>query len=133
MTEGTILSGSVRFRLDGRVKTVSRPVTGAALHSIAGNPTGLTSGGVAVPNDFKPFALIQDQELVSTHVLRDNRRPVSHAASSPVESSPVESSPVESSPDPDLIVDRARVQADEANLAIDKARVVADTTTFQKL
>ena len=41
ITEGSTPSGSVRFKLDGNVKTINKPVTGAALHVLAGNPASL--------------------------------------------------------------------------------------------
>jgi hypothetical protein len=57
--------GHVRFLLDGKVKTLSVPVTGVALHAIAGNPASLTSGGKEVPNNAEPFELKEDQEFLS--------------------------------------------------------------------
>lgn len=58
-------TGHIRFLLDGNVKTLSSPVTGAALHAIAGNPTSLTSGGQEVPNNNEPFDLKEDQQFLS--------------------------------------------------------------------
>ena len=58
-------TGHIRFLLDGNVKTISSPVTGAALHAIAGNPTSLTSGGQEVPNNNEPFDLKEDQQFLS--------------------------------------------------------------------
>ena len=132
ITEGTIPSGSVRFKLNGLTKSINLPVTGAELHRLAGNPATLITGDVAVPNTSAPFVLTQDAELVSTFVLRDNRRPVEH---SPKEHSPVEErSPVEHSPEDNVLsIDEARVAADKLTLANDEKRVVADTTTFHKL
>lgn len=70
ITEGSTPSGSIRFKLNGKVKTISRPVTGAALHVLAGNPATLTAdGGGAIPNSHEPFDLKQDQELHSKHHL----------------------------------------------------------------
>jgi hypothetical protein len=68
-SEGITPSGSssIRFYLDGNVKTVNRPVTGAALHVVAGSPASLTAeGGGEVPNSFEPFELKEDQKLTST-------------------------------------------------------------------
>ena len=129
--EGSIPSGSVRFKLNGLTKTINFPVSGAALHLLAGSPTTLVSGDVAVPNTQAPFTLMQDQELISTHALGGAKPAV---ASSPVEHSPVEHSPVEHSPAPDVLAtDEARVVADTAKLTADEATLVADTTTFHKL
>ena len=50
ITEGSTPSGSVRFKLDGNVKTVNKPVTGAALHVLAGNPASLVGSAGPVPN-----------------------------------------------------------------------------------
>ena len=57
--------GHIRFKLDGHVKTLSAPITGAALHAIAGNPSSLTTGGKEVPNDSEPFDLKEDQQFLS--------------------------------------------------------------------
>jgi hypothetical protein len=70
INEANIRTGSIRFRLDGNVKTINRPVTGAALHVLAGNPATLTAdGGGAVPNSYEPFELKEDAELHSKHHL----------------------------------------------------------------
>ena len=119
--EGSIPSGSVRFKLNGLTKTINFPVSGAALHLLAGNPTTLESGDVAVPNTQAPFTLVQDQELISTHTL-GGTKPA--AASSPVEHSPASDV---------LAIDEARVVADTAKLTVDETTLVADTTTFHKL
>jgi hypothetical protein len=119
--EGSIPSGSVRFKLNGLTKTINFPVSGAALHLLAGNPTTLVSGGVAVPNTPAPFTLVQDQELISTHTLGGTKPAV---ASLPVEHSPASDV---------LAIDEARVVADTAKLTADETTLVADTTTFHKL
>ena len=62
--------GHIRFILDGKVKTLSSPVTGAALHIIAGNPMSLSSGGAEVPNNGEPFNLVPDQEFISKFQLK---------------------------------------------------------------
>ena len=68
LKEGTgHTGGSVRFKLNGQVKTINHPVTGAALHALAGSPTSLTAGGKKVPNDHEKFHLAHDEELVSEH------------------------------------------------------------------
>ena len=67
ITEGTRQSGSVRFRLNGQVKTINHPITGAALHVLAGNPTSLTMGGREIPNSSETVDLKEDQELTSKH------------------------------------------------------------------
>ena len=59
--------GHVRFKLDGVVKTLPEPITGLALHTIAGHPSSLTSEGVPVPKDHTPFDVSEDQEFVSAH------------------------------------------------------------------
>ena len=61
--------GHIRFLLDGNVKTIPLPVTGASLHAIAGNPTSLTSGGVEVPNNNDAFELKEDATLISKFTL----------------------------------------------------------------
>jgi hypothetical protein len=119
--EGSIPSGSVRFKLNGLTKTINFPVSGAALHLLAGNPTTLVSGDVAVPNTQAPFTLTQDQELISTYTLGGTKPAVA-------------SSPVQHSPAPDVLaIDEARVVKDTAKLTADEATLVADTTTFHKL
>jgi hypothetical protein len=124
--EGSIPSGSVRFKLNGLTKTINFPVSGAALHLLAGNPTTLVSGDVAVPNTQAPFTLVQHQELISTHTLGGTKPAAAF--------SPVEHSPVEHSPAPNVLaIDEARVVADTAKLTGDEATLVADTTTFHKL
>jgi hypothetical protein len=111
----------VRFKLNGLTKTINLPVSGAALHLLAGNPTTLVSGDVAVPNTQAPFTLVQDQELVSTHTLGGTKPAVA-------------SLPVEHSPAADVLaIDEARVVADTAKLTADETTLVADTTTFHKL
>ena len=125
--EGSIPSGSVRFKLNGLTKTINFPVSGAALHLLAGNPTTLVSGGVAVPNTQAPFTLVQDQEFISTHTL-GGLNPLSLLRRT------VEHSPVEHSPASDVLAfDEARIVADTAKLTGDEATLVADTTTFHKL
>lgn len=74
ITEGSIPSGSVRFKLDGKVKTVNKPVTGAALHVLAGNPASLAGPAGAVPNDHEPYDLKHDAELHSKHHLAQPQR-----------------------------------------------------------
>ena len=74
ITEGSTPSGSVRFKLDGNVKTVNKPVTGAALHVLAGNPASLTGPAGPVPNDHEPYDLKHDAELHSKHHLAQPQR-----------------------------------------------------------
>ncbi len=59
--------GSVRFRLNGQVKTANNPVTGAALWKIAGNPKTLVRAATPVPNDYAFYGLTQDQVLTATY------------------------------------------------------------------
>ena len=63
-------TGMVRFKLDGPVKTVNTPVTGAQLHRMAGAidgyPVKLKAGGSEVPDNDEPFEIKQDQELSTT-------------------------------------------------------------------
>ncbi len=63
MISDTVDTGHIRFYLDGVVKTLSRPVTGAALHAIAGCPAYLVSDGKDVPNNNEHFDLKQDQDV----------------------------------------------------------------------
>ena len=62
--------GRIRFKLDGSVRSIDEPVTGAALHRLAGEtdgyPVNLKTGGVDVPNDDEPFDLEFDQEFTTT-------------------------------------------------------------------
>jgi hypothetical protein len=85
--------GSIRFVLDGKVKTLSAPITGAALHTIAGNPTSLTSGGQEVPNNNEPFELKEDQQFLSKFELaKPAKLPadgVEHTPAAPVAGSKV--------------------------------------------
>ena len=74
ITEGSTPSGSVRFKLDGNVKTVNKPVTGAALHVLAGNPASLVGPAGPVPNDHEPYDLKHDAELHSKHHLAQPQR-----------------------------------------------------------
>ena len=74
ITEGSTPSGSVRFKLDGNVKTVNKPVTGAALHVLAGNPPSLVGPAGPVPNDHEPYDLKHDAELHSKHHLAQPQR-----------------------------------------------------------
>jgi hypothetical protein len=74
ITEGSTPSGSVRFKLDGNVKTVNKPVTGAALHVLAGNPASLVGPAGPVPNDHEPYDLPHDAELHSKHHLAQPQR-----------------------------------------------------------
>ena len=74
ITEGSIASGSVRFKLDGKTKTANRPVTGAALHVLAGNPASLEGPAGPVPNDYEPYDLKDDAELHSKHHLAQPQR-----------------------------------------------------------
>ena len=74
ITEGSTPSGSVRFKLDGNVKTVNKPVTGAALHVLAGNPASLAGPAGPVPNDHEPYDLKHDAELHSKHHLAQPQR-----------------------------------------------------------
>ena len=59
----------IRFRLDGAVKSLTLPVTGAALHTIAGNPEYLVTAGHDVPNTPEPFDLEPDQEVFTRPAL----------------------------------------------------------------
>ena len=74
ITEGSTPSGSVRFKLDGNVKTVNKPVTGATLHVLAGNPASLIGPAGPVPNDHEPYDLKHDAELHSKHHLAQPQR-----------------------------------------------------------
>ena len=61
--------GPLRIKLDGVVKTLSGPVTGASLHRLAGEidgyPVSLKSGGQDIANDDKPVEVKQDQEFTT--------------------------------------------------------------------
>ena len=70
--------GHIRFILDGKVKTLPSPVTGAAIHIIAGNPTSLTSDGMEVPNNGEPYNLVPDQEFVSKFQRPAKAPPIEH-------------------------------------------------------
>ena len=63
-------NGHTRFTLDGITKTLPNPVTGAAMHTIAGNPASLTGGGKEVPNDYEPFEIKQDDKFISAFELK---------------------------------------------------------------
>ncbi len=60
-----VSSKSVRFLLDGRVKTISAPTTGKLLYAIAGDPTSLSSNGVEVPHTNESYIVEEDQEFIS--------------------------------------------------------------------
>ena len=63
----------IRFRLDGQVKSLTLPVTGAALHTIAGTPAHVASDGKDIPNTADAFDFEPDQE-VSTKPAETHRR-----------------------------------------------------------
>lgn len=125
ITEGNTTRGSVRFKLDGLTKTIDFPVSGAALHQLAGNPTTLVSGDVVVPNTDAPFMLVQDQNLISTHTLRGAKPLVASVEHSPMPGAAV-IPPAVVYPASTVVEDKARVVADEAKLAADLKKVEAD-------
>lgn len=66
----TAAKALIQLKLDGKMKTVYAPVTGAQLHSLAGSIEGYplkleTLDGVEVPNDNEPFAVENDQEFTT--------------------------------------------------------------------
>lgn len=59
-------AGVIRFKLDGAVKTVDTPVTGAQLHKLAGAIDGYPVTLDGVPDTNEPYPLHQDQELTTS-------------------------------------------------------------------
>jgi len=59
-------TGTIRFKLDGVVKTISGPVTGAQLHKMAGSVDGYPVELNGVPDTSDPYPLHQDQELTTS-------------------------------------------------------------------
>jgi len=56
-----------RFTVNGQVKSLNRPVTGAELYRIAGSPEKLTVDGKAIANDAEPIDLADDAELKASY------------------------------------------------------------------
>jgi len=67
LAEGTGGIKVARFTLNGQVKSLNLPVTGAELHRIAGGATKLTIGGKAVENNGEPVEVADDAELTATY------------------------------------------------------------------
>lgn len=57
----------VRFKVDGVVKSLNKPVTGADLYRVAGTPKSLKLGGKEIKNDSEPVEIEQDAEVKSSH------------------------------------------------------------------
>lgn len=56
-------SAVTTFKLDGVTKSIAGPVTGHALHSVAGFPDKLTANGKAIEKNTDPVSLDADSEL----------------------------------------------------------------------
>ena len=67
LMEGTGGIKVVRFTLNGQVKSLNPPVSGAELHRVAGSPAKLMVGGHAVANTTEPFDLADDAEVTATY------------------------------------------------------------------
>lgn len=57
----------VRFKIDGTVKSLNRPVTGADLHRVSGSPKSLKHGSQEIKNDYKQVDLEDDAELKASY------------------------------------------------------------------
>ena len=67
LAEGTGgASPVVRFKIDGIVKSLNKPVTGYELYRAAGQPHSLSLGGKHVNNDAEPVEIEDDAELTSS-------------------------------------------------------------------
>jgi hypothetical protein len=53
----------VRFKVDGQVKSLNRPVTGTELYRVAGNPQSVEVGGKKVKNDSEIVDIEDDEEI----------------------------------------------------------------------
>lgn len=67
LMEGTGGIKVARFTLNGQVKSLNLPVTGAELHRIAGGAQKLTVNGKAVANDSEPLDLADDAAVTATY------------------------------------------------------------------
>jgi hypothetical protein len=63
LTEGAGAISVARFTVDGQVKSLNRPISGADLYRICGSPKKLTAGGRAIADDSEPIDLADDAEL----------------------------------------------------------------------
>jgi len=67
LAEGTGGIKVARFTLNGQVKSLNVPVTGAELHRISGGATKLTVGGKAIENNCEPVEIADDAEVSATY------------------------------------------------------------------
>jgi hypothetical protein len=56
----------VRFKIDGLVKSLNKPVRGSDLYRVAGEPKSLKLGGKEIANDSEPVEIDDDAELKIT-------------------------------------------------------------------
>lgn len=67
LMEGTGGIRVVRFTLNGQVKSLNLPVSGADLYRLSGGAKKLTVGGHAVANDGEPIDLADDAEVTAAY------------------------------------------------------------------
>lgn len=70
--KGTLMEGTggikvARFTVNGQVKSLNLPVTGAELHRVAGNPAKLTMGGKAVANDTEALEIADGADITASY------------------------------------------------------------------
>jgi hypothetical protein len=67
LMEGTGGIKVVRFTVNGQVKSLNLPVTGAELHRVAGGAVTVTVGGTVIANDTEPVDLPDDAEVIAAY------------------------------------------------------------------
>jgi hypothetical protein len=67
LMEGTGAQRVVRFTINGQVKSLNLPVSGAELYRVAGSPQKLTVGGHVVANNTETLDLADDAEVTAAY------------------------------------------------------------------